>query len=137
MKFYNREIELKLLDKTRKIAFNNHSQMTVLTGRRRIGKTKLILKSCEETPTVYFFVGRSNEAQLCSQFAIASKETAYFCKRRYTNRSFWNFRLIPTILVPIFHQISLSHWNRKSGPTWRNYKKRLSDLFRVNTWNVF
>ncbi|EOS19069.1 MULTISPECIES: ATP-binding protein [Parabacteroides] len=74
MKFYNREIELKLLDKTRKIAFNNHSQMTVLTGRRRIGKTKLILKSCEETPTVYFFVGRSNEAQLCSQFAqIASK----------------------------------------------------------------
>ena len=69
MKFYNREIELKLLDKTRKIAFNNHSQMTVLTGRRRIGKTKLILKSCEETPTVYFFVGRSNEAQLCSQFS--------------------------------------------------------------------
>lgn len=89
MKFYNREIELKLLDKTRKIAFNNHSQMTVLTGRRRIGKTKLILKSCEETPTVYFFVGRSNEAQLCSQFAIASKETAYFCKRKQRVQKYW------------------------------------------------
>lgn len=44
MKFYNREIELKLLDKTRKIAFNNHSQMTVLTGRRRIEKQSLSSK---------------------------------------------------------------------------------------------
>ena len=44
MKFYNREKELALLEKTRQIAFTQHSQMTVLTGRRRIGKTKLILK---------------------------------------------------------------------------------------------
>lgn len=75
MKFYNRETELKLLNETQKVAFSDHSQMTVLTGRRRIGKTKLILKSCEDTPTVYLFVGRSNEAQLCSLFAqIAGKE---------------------------------------------------------------
>jgi AAA+ ATPase superfamily predicted ATPase len=69
MKFYNREQELELLAHTRDVSFNNHSQMTVLTGRRRIGKTKLILKSCEGTPTVYLFVRRSNEATLCSQFA--------------------------------------------------------------------
>jgi Predicted ATPase (AAA+ superfamily) len=69
MKFYNREKELELLLQTRDVAFNNHSQMTALTGRRRIGKTKLILKSCEKTPTVYLFVRRSNEATLCSQFA--------------------------------------------------------------------
>lgn len=69
MKFYNREQELELLARTRDIAFSNHSQMTALTGRRRIGKTKLILKSCEDTPTVYLFVRRSNEATLCSQFA--------------------------------------------------------------------
>lgn len=69
MKFYNRERELELLARTREVAFGNHSQMTVLTGRRRIGKTKLILKSCEGTPTVYLFVRRSNEAALCSQFA--------------------------------------------------------------------
>ncbi len=49
MKFYNRETELKLLIDTQKVAFSNHSQMTVLTGRRRIGKTKLVLKSCEIT----------------------------------------------------------------------------------------
>lgn len=69
MKFYNREKEQELLAQTREMAFRNHSQMTALTGRRRIGKTKLILKSCEDTPTVYLFVSRSNEAALCSQFA--------------------------------------------------------------------
>lgn len=30
MKFYNRELELKLLNDTQRIAFDNHSQMTVL-----------------------------------------------------------------------------------------------------------
>jgi len=69
MKFYNREQELGLLAQTRETAFNNHSQMSALTGRRRIGKTKLILKSCEDSQTVYLFVRRSNEATLCSQFA--------------------------------------------------------------------
>ena len=69
MKFYNREKELALLEKTRQIAFTKHSQMTVLTGRRRIGKTKLILKSCEDSPTVYLFVSRSNESMLCRGFA--------------------------------------------------------------------
>jgi len=43
--------------------------MTVLTGRRRIGKTKLVLKSCAETPTVYLFVSRNTEAYLCNRFA--------------------------------------------------------------------
>ena len=79
MKFYNREKELERINRTREVAFNNHSQMTVLTGRRRIGKTSLILKSCENTPTVYLFVSRGNETMLCSQFAqIASRELNTF-----------------------------------------------------------
>jgi len=53
MKFYNRDQELDLLAKIRDIAFNNHFQMTALTGRRRIGKTRLILKSSEDSPTGY------------------------------------------------------------------------------------
>lgn len=69
MKFYNRNNELIALDKVRQIAFSNHSQMTVLTGRRRIGKTSLIFRSCEDTPTVYLFVSRSNEADLCMRFS--------------------------------------------------------------------
>lgn len=69
MKFYNREKELRSLEQTRKQAFEDHSQFTVMTGRRRIGKTSLILKACEETPTVYLFVSRSNEAILCNKFS--------------------------------------------------------------------
>lgn len=68
MKFYNREKELDALNKVRELSFNNHSMFTVLTGRRRIGKTLLIKKSCDGTPTVYLFVSRSNEAALCRSY---------------------------------------------------------------------
>lgn len=71
MKFYNREKELKQLAEIRQRSFDDHSQLTVITGRRRIGKTKLILKSCEDTPTVYLFVSRNNETALCQRFAEA------------------------------------------------------------------
>ena len=39
MKFYDREEEQKELRRVQKQAFDEHSRMTVLTGRRRIGKT--------------------------------------------------------------------------------------------------
>lgn len=71
MKFYNREKELAQLDEIRQRSFTHHSQMTVITGRRRIGKTKLILKSCEDTPTAYLFVSRNNEKTLCSLYTDA------------------------------------------------------------------
>ena len=68
MKFYNRISELKELQKIQSLSFKDYSRMTVLTGRRRIGKTSLILKLVEEQPTIYLFVGRKNEATLCSEF---------------------------------------------------------------------
>jgi hypothetical protein len=44
--------------------------MTVITGRRRIGKTSLALRATRgEYPTVYLFVSRKNEAALCEEFA--------------------------------------------------------------------
>jgi hypothetical protein len=44
--------------------------MTVITGRRRIGKTSLALRATRgEYPTVYLFVSRKNEAALCGEFA--------------------------------------------------------------------
>jgi hypothetical protein len=69
MKFYDRESELKQLAEIRRRSFDNHSQMTVVTGRRRIGKTKLIMKSCEDSLSIYLFVSRNNEATLCAQFS--------------------------------------------------------------------
>lgn len=90
MKFYNREEELQMLDKGRHTSFELHSQMTVLTGRRRIGKTSLILKSCEDTPTIYLFVSRSNEAALCKSFteSIASVFNMYVPEEKSFSRLF-------------------------------------------------
>lgn len=75
MKFYNREKELKQLTEIQKRSKDVHSQMTVVTGRRRIGKTKLIMRSCEEQPTVYLFVSRNNEATLCELFSAAVRQS--------------------------------------------------------------
>ena len=68
MKFYNRTNELAELQRIKNLSFSEHSRMTVLTGRRRIGKTSLIMKSVEDEPTVYLFVGRKTEATLCSEY---------------------------------------------------------------------
>ncbi len=67
MKFYNREKELNHL---RRIEQASHvsSKMTVIVGRRRIGKTKLIQKAF--TDKVYFFVAKKNEALLCEEFCV-------------------------------------------------------------------
>jgi len=58
MKFYNRINELAELKRIKNLSFIEHSRMTVLTGRRRIGKTSLLMKSVEDELTVYLFVGK-------------------------------------------------------------------------------
>jgi len=68
MKFYNRTKELAELQRIQNLSFSDHSRLTVVTGRRRIGKTSLIMKSVENLPTVYLFVGRKSEATLCAEF---------------------------------------------------------------------
>ena len=68
MRFYNRTNELAELQRIQNLSFSDHSRLTVVTGRRRIGKTSLIMKSVEDLPTVYLFVGRKSEATLCSEF---------------------------------------------------------------------
>lgn len=68
MKFYNRDKEIVELERIRHLSFNDHSRMTVVTGRRRIGKTSLVMKAMENHPTVYLFIGRKNEATLCAEF---------------------------------------------------------------------
>ena len=71
MKFYNRTSEIEELQRIQKLSFENYSRMTVITGRRRIGKTSLAVEASKgEIPTVYFFVSRKNEAVLCEEFSI-------------------------------------------------------------------
>lgn len=70
MKFYNRTKEIKELRRIKERAFESRSRMTVITGRRRIGKTSLALQATKgEHPIVYLFVGRKNEAALCAEFS--------------------------------------------------------------------
>lgn len=69
MKFYNRTKEIKELKWIQSRAFDLRSRMTVITGRRRIGKTKLALYATQgEYPTVYLFISRKNEVALCAEF---------------------------------------------------------------------
>ena len=67
MKFYDREKELQKLQEIENLS-RESSQMTVMVGRRRIGKTKLLLRSSEGKKVVYFFVSRKSESILCRQF---------------------------------------------------------------------
>jgi hypothetical protein len=67
MKFYDRKVELQLLHKIEQLSHET-AQFTVITGRRRIGKTTLVRKAYESLPYIYFFVGRKSEALICSEF---------------------------------------------------------------------
>ncbi|MDE6222984.1 MAG: ATP-binding protein [Muribaculaceae bacterium] len=80
MKFYNRTSEIRELQRIRQLAFSSHSRMTVITGRRRIGKTSLAIEATKgDEPTVYLFISRKNEAALCAEFAsIISSELQTF-----------------------------------------------------------
>lgn len=44
------------------------AQFTVITGRRRIGKTALVRKAYENDNMLYFFVARKSEKELCAGF---------------------------------------------------------------------
>ncbi len=65
MKFYNREKELKNLKKIEKTS-RESAKMTVIVGRRRIGKTTLIKEAYPKK--LYLFVSKKNEALLCEEF---------------------------------------------------------------------
>ena len=74
MKFYDREIETDALHGI-EISSAKTAQMTVVTGRRRIGKTALVKHSFTQIPFVYFFVVRKSEAMLCRELLDIVRET--------------------------------------------------------------
>ena len=68
MKFYDRENEIKELRDIRERS-RASAQWTVVTGRRRVGKTALVQTALGDEPYVYFYVARKAEADLCETFA--------------------------------------------------------------------
>lgn len=67
MRFFDRETEF---EKLREIEELSHevAQFTIITGRRRIGKTAMVKKYYENSTIIYFFVARKAETELCEIF---------------------------------------------------------------------
>lgn len=73
MRFYDRERELDILRKNWK-ASAKRSLFTVMVGRRRIGKTALLLKTEQEQTMLYLYVSKDNERVLVEKFQKAAEE---------------------------------------------------------------
>ena len=67
MRFFDRARELADLKEIRERS-ESVAQFTVVTGRRRVGKTSLVVKSLEGEEYVYLFVERKSEKDLCETF---------------------------------------------------------------------
>ena len=67
MRFFDRTEEITSLREIRGMSKDN-AQFTVVTGRRRIGKTSLVWKAYEDEPILYFFVARKAEGDLCEDY---------------------------------------------------------------------
>lgn len=133
MKFYNRTSELAELERIRKLSAEQYSRFTVVTGRRRIGKTSLIMKSVEGLPTVYLFVGRKNEAALCSEFipVVAQALNVFVPEEIRTFRSLFQYLMDLATRIPFnlvidefqeFYQINESIYSDMQH-TWDTYRR--------------
>ena len=76
MKFYNREKEIETLRKFEKLSATS-SQMIMLLGRRRVGKTTLLNNTFTQTPILYFFIAKKNEVLLCEEFVKEVEDKLY------------------------------------------------------------
>jgi AAA+ ATPase superfamily predicted ATPase len=74
MKFYDRINEMAVLERNREQS-ENSVVFTVMVGRRRIGKTSLLLESVKGQKYLYLFVSRKSEPLLCEQFQDMAMET--------------------------------------------------------------
>lgn len=73
MKFYDRKQELETLRRIQGESLKS-ARFTVMTGRRRVGKTELLKHAFGRTGYLYFFVARRSEAELCENFVREIEE---------------------------------------------------------------
>ena len=68
MKFYGREREIAALRRERELSHEN-ARFTVITGRRRVGKTELMRQAFDDgrDACVYLLLRRENEKTLCAR----------------------------------------------------------------------
>lgn len=73
MHFFDRTQEIARLHKIEEQSYEN-ALFTVVSGRRRIGKTMLVREAYKDKPLLYFFVTRRSESDLCAIFAKEIEE---------------------------------------------------------------
>lgn len=74
MKFFGRKDEIEELHDIRRLSMQT-ARFTIVTGRRRSGKTSLLLKAYENVEDLlYLFVARKSEAELCKDFVAEITE---------------------------------------------------------------
>ena len=67
MKFYNREKEVKIINEIVRKS-KKGGQLIALQGKRRVGKTALILRAFKKQKFLYFFVSKKTEKELLGDF---------------------------------------------------------------------
>lgn len=78
MRFFDRNKEREKLLLLKQQSQQDCSRMTVLIGRRRIGKTMLIRHTFSEEELIYLFVARKSEAELVSSYTALIREKGYY-----------------------------------------------------------
>ncbi|MTI12230.1 AAA family ATPase [Sansalvadorimonas verongulae] len=71
-----REPESQRLQHWSKTAANDHRLLTLMVGRRRVGKTALLSHAFQDKdlPPLYLFVSRKQESLLCDEFTTQIRE---------------------------------------------------------------
>ena len=67
MEFVGREAEIEELRRIRMLSRTN-SRFTIITGRRRVGKTELVKNAMGDEPYLYFYVTKKAQPELCEEF---------------------------------------------------------------------
>ena len=93
MKFYDRENERQVLGEVLQQS-RREARMTVLMGRRRIGKTELSQR-CGDDTVLYFFVGKKAEALLCQDYVREIGNILFFQQCRNS--------ILTSILLLLIH----------------------------------
>jgi len=95
MKFYDRKKQLERVREFMHIVRKNGSRVLVITGRRRIGKTRLAIESVKNSPYLYFFTKKKRITEIITEWSNEVKE-------KYSNAFYGNFNNLEEFLKFLF-----------------------------------
>ncbi len=72
MRFHDRAYELSELERVRELC-GKSTHFTLISGRRRVGKTELVKKFCSDKEHLYFFIGRKHTSLLLEELSSIAK----------------------------------------------------------------